>query len=432
MLKSEQFVINKFSRYFDGNRNFFFYGMISHVSTKIRKEYTGDPNDGKNCLWAKYEGLIFGSPYVDILFEDRYHSKAVVRDRFYRNIAKLDGVNDFKLNKKDDSISFKDNSNNEYRLFPCAYARKTVVYFDDNGEMCVVYHNGEFNLDNDSKSRFEKDLEFNMKNLLEKLKENGGVYFNSGKLRITNDNLDPVNLEYVKERFTKTKEGYLIHNKFGRVSEQVNVVIDKYDRGIIWVLDNQGRNLRRKYLYYPIGRLEGLTVFATDDIDYLKISCMMVNLEENCPEFILSDDNFVSPFYEFTVEQSSDWVLGKLSDPLLKDYIREEFDYKDRMDAFIYYLRYLVTKEDHDNWITISDEAESFFEGDGEVEYLENGFYGYLYDKFIGENSVFSDLSNSDRLKWLKEYKFVTIYGNEVELKDYQYSNVPCFKIYKG
>lgn len=432
MLKSEQFVINKFSHYFDGDKTFHFDGMISHVSTKIRKEHTGDPNDGKNCLEARYRGLIFGPPYIDLVFDDRYHAKSVVRDRFYRNIAKLDGVNDFKLNKKDDSISFKDNSNNEYTLFPCAYSRKTVVYFDDNGEMCVVYFEGNFELDKGSKSKFEKDLKFNMKNLLEKLKENGGVTFNSGKLKITSDNLDPIDLEYVKGIYRKAKAGYLIHNKFGRVSSHVDVLIYGYDKGIIYVIDNQNKNLGREYLYYPIGRFEGLTVFATADIDYLKISCMMVNLEENCPEFILSDDNFVSPFYEFTVEQDSDWVLGKLSDPFLKDYIGEEFDYKDRMDAFIYYLRYLVTKEDHDNWITVSDEAESFFEGDGEVEYLENGFYSYLYDKFISGNSRFSELSHSERLKWLSDYKFVTIYGNEVELKDYKYSNVPCFKIYKG
>ena len=102
------------------------------------------------------------------------------------------------------------------------------------------------------------------------------------------------------------------------------------------------------------------------------------------------------------------------------------------MDAFIYYLRYLVTKEDHDNWITISEEAESFFEGDDEVEYLEDGLYSYLYYKFIFENGVFSDMSHEDKLKWLKRYKFVTIYGDEIELKNSKYSNVPCFKIYKG
>lgn len=432
MLKSEQFIRDTFSEDSGRYGKFFFDGIISMVSTKIGKEYTGDPNDGKNCIEAKYEGIIFGPPYIDLVFDDRYHAKSVVRDRFYRNIAKLDGVNDFKLNKKDDSISFKDNSNNEYTLFPCAYSRKTVAYFDDNGEMCVVYFEGNFELDKDTKSKFGKDLEFNMKNLLEKLKENGGVTFNSGKLKITNDNLDPVDLEYVKDTLSKSNAGYLIHSKFGGVIKYVNVVIDKYHKGAVCVTDVQSKNLTKAYYYYPIGRFEGLTVFATADINYFKISCMMVNLEEDRPDFLLSDNNFVSPFYEFTIEQDSDWVLGKLSDPFLKDYIREEFDYRDRMDAFIYYLRYLVTKEDHDNWITISDEAESFFEGDGEVEYLKNGFYGYLYDKFIGENSVFSELNNSDRLKWLREYKFVTIYGNEVELKDYQYSNVPCFKIYKG
>ena len=435
MLKSEQFVRDTFSKYFNGSWTFHLNGMIDSVDTKIQREFGSFPE--RSCIWAHYRGFIFGSPYINMVFDDRYHSKAKVRKKFLRKEVWINGleeeIKNFSLSQ-DDSISFEDNFGNKYELIPCAYERSTVIYFSKDGKMCLVYHEGNFELDEDTKSNLKKDVRFNMKNLLERLKENGGVTFNSGRLKMNNDNLDPVNVEYVKERLSKLKDGDLIHSRFGRVSKYISVVIDRYHKGVVCVVDNQNKDISRSYNYYPIGKFEGLTVFATADIDYLKISCMMANIEEDDhqPNFILSDDNFVSPFYEFTVEQDSDWVLGKLSDPLLKDYIREEFDYKDRMDAFIYYLRYLVTKEDHDNWITISEEAVSFFEGDDEVEYLENGFYSYLYDKFIGENSVFSDMSHEDKLKWLKRYKFVTIYGDEVELKDSKYTNVPCFKIYKG
>jgi hypothetical protein len=432
MLKSEQFVRDTFSKYINGSWTFHLNGMIDSVDTKIQREFGSSPE--RSCIWAHYRGFIFGSPYINMVFDDRYHSKAKVRKKFSRKEVWINGleeeIKNFSL-RPNDSISFEDNFGNKYELIPCAYERSTVIYFSKDGKMCLVYHEGNFELDEDTKSNLKKDVRFNMKNLLERLKENGGVTFNSGRLRITDDNLEPVDVEYVKDRLSRLKEGDLIHNKFGRISRHIEVDIDKYNKGIIRVIDYQNKDIN-VYNYYPIGKFEGLTVFATSDIDYFKISCMMVNLEEDRPDFILSDDNFIDPFYEFTIEQDSDWILEKLSDPLLKDYIREEFDYRDRMDAFIYYLRYLVTKEDHDNWITISEEAESFFEGDDEVEYLENGFYSYLYDKFIGENSVFSDMSHEDKLKWLKRYKFVTIYGNEVELKDSKYSNVPCFKIYKG
>jgi hypothetical protein len=433
MLKSEKFVRDTFSKYFNGSWTFHLNGMIDSVDTKIQREFGSFPE--RSCIWAHYRGFIFGSPYINMVFDDRYHSKAKVRKKFSRKEVWINGleeeIKNFSLSP-DDSVSFEDNFGNKYEFVPCVYKRSTVIYFSRDGKMCLVYHEGNFELDNNTKSNLKKDVRFNMKNLLERLKENGGVTFNSGRLRMTNDNLEPVDVEYVKERLSKLKEGDLIHSEFGRVNKYIDVIIDKYHKGVVCVADNQNKDISRAYNYYPIGKFEGLTVFATADIDYFKISCMMVNLEEDQPDFLLSNDNFVSPFYKFTVQQYYDWVLNKLSDPLLKDYIREEFDYKDRMDAFIYYLRYLVTKEDHDNWITISDEAESFFEGDGEVEYLENGFYSYLYDKFISGNSIFSELSHSERLKWLSDYRFVTIYGNEVELKDFKYSNVPCFKLHKG
>lgn len=434
MLKSEKFVRDTFSEYYNGSWTFHFNGMIDSVDTKIQREFESSPE--RSCILAHYRGLIFGPPYIDMVFDDRYHSKSKVKKKFLRKEVWIDGLKDeiknFSLNPKNDSISFEDNFGNKYELIPCAYERSTIIYFSKGGDMCLVYHGGNFELDKSTKSNLKKDVRFNMKNLLERLKENGGVVFNSGRLRITSDNLEPVDVEYVKERLSRSKAGDLIHNKFGRVSQYIDVVIDRYHKGVVCIADNQDKDISRSYNYYPIGKFEGLTVFATADIDYFKISCMMANLDEDRPEFVLSDDNFVSPFYEFTVQQYHDWVLEKLSDPFLKDYIREEFDYKGRMDAFIYYLRYLVTREDHDNWITVSDEAESFFEGDDEVEYLEDGFYSYLYDKFIEENSVFSNMSHSDKLELLRRYKFVTIYGNEVELKDYSYSNVPCFKIYRG
>lgn len=436
MLESEKFVRDTFSKYFNGSWTFFFDGMIDSVDTRIQREFGSFPE--RSCIWAHYRGLIFGSPYINMVFDDRYHSKAKVRKKFLRKEVWIEGLKDeiknFSLNPKNDMVSFEDNFGNKYEFILCAYHRSTVIYFSKDGGMSLVYHEGNFELDKNTKANIKKDVRFNMKNLLERLKENGGITFNSGRLKMNNDNLEPIDVEYVKDRLSRSKAGDLIHSKFGRISEHVDVIIDNYHKGSVCVVDNQNKDISRAYNYYPIGKFEGLTVFATADIDYLKISCMMANIEEDDhqPNFILSDDNFVDPFYEFTIQQYHDWVLNILSDPLLKDYIREEFDHKNRIDAFIYYLRYLVTREGHDNWVTISEEAESFFEGGGEVEYLENGFYSYLYDKFIGENSVFSDMSHEDKLKWLKRYKFVTIYGDEVELKDYSYSNVPCFKIFRG
>lgn len=157
MLKSEKFIRDTFSKYFNGSCDFFFNNwFFSNVDTKIREEYTGHLPNGKYCIWAKFEGLIFGSPYIRMVFDDRYHSKSLVRKRFEYGDAKLDGVTNLTLNHKDDSISFEDKSGNKYTLFPCAYNRKVVIYFNKEGDMCVIYYNGKFRLDNSSVSSINK------------------------------------------------------------------------------------------------------------------------------------------------------------------------------------------------------------------------------------------------------------------------------------
>ena len=157
MLKSEKFIRDTFS---GPNHQFpwfnFKRGWFSWVKADIKEEYTGDPYDEKYCISAQYNGIIFGSPFIDMVFDDRYHSKSLVRKRFKYGEAKLDGVVNLTLNPKNDSISFEDKSGNKYTLFPRAYNRRTVIYFDKNGTMCVVYCDGEFNLDESSEIRLNK------------------------------------------------------------------------------------------------------------------------------------------------------------------------------------------------------------------------------------------------------------------------------------
>ena len=157
MLKSERFIRDTFSESKHRFPWFNFKGVwFSSVRAEIEKEYTGNPHDGKYCISAQYNGIVFGPPFIDMVFDDRYHSKSLVRKRFECGEAKLDGVINLTLNHKDDSISFEDKSGNKYTLFPRAYNRRTVIYFDKDGTMCVVYHNGEFSLDESSEIRLNK------------------------------------------------------------------------------------------------------------------------------------------------------------------------------------------------------------------------------------------------------------------------------------
>lgn len=435
MLKSEKFVRDTFSKYFNGSWTFHLNGMINSVDTKIQREFGSFPE--RSCIWAHYRGFIFGSPYINMVFDDRHHSKAKVKKKFLRKEVWIDGLTDeiknFSLDPKNDSVSFEDNFGNKYELIPCAYERSTVIYFSRDGGMCLVYHEGKFNLDNSSMEMIEKQEKavYNVNDLLTKIREKGGIFFNSGDLIIHDFDLEPVDIRKVRERLAEIKVDGIIHNKFGRIRGS-NAHIESYikNREILSLFDLQEWDTSKEYLYYPVGNFEGNTLFVTTDLGYFNISGFLINLDEDDPEVILGDDNFVSPFYEFMVVQDSDFILNKLSDPLLKDYIREEFDHKGNIDAFIYYLRHLISNEGK-NYIEVREEADSFFNGES-VEYLENGIYEYVFKTFIDGSSLVSEMPKKDKLDKLNEYKFVTIYGDEITPKDFKKSNVPCFKIYKG
>lgn len=435
MLKSEQFIRDTFSKYFNGSWTFHLNGMIDSVDTKIQREFGSFPE--RSCIWAHYRGLIFGSPYIDMVFDDRYHSKSKVKKKFLRKEVWIDGLKDeiknFSLNPKNDSISFEDNFENKYELIPCAYERSTVIYFSRDGGMCLVYHEGKFNLDNSSMEMLKKQEKavYNLSDLLTKIKDNNGISFNSGNLTIHDFSLEPVDIRRVRERLSEIKVSGIIHNKFGRIRGS-SAHLESYikNKEILSLIDFQEWGEGKEYLYYPVGNFEGSTLFVTTNLGYFDISGFLINLDENNPEVILGDDNFVSPFYEFMVVQGSDFILNKLSDPLLKDYIREDFDHKGKIDAFIYYLRYLINNEDR-QYLEVREEADSFFNGE-HVEYLENGIYEYIFNKFIDGSSLISEMPKKDKLDCLNRYKFVTIYGDEITPKDFKSSNVPCFKIYKG
>lgn len=274
-----------------------------------------------------------------------------------------------------------------------------------------------------------------MDTLIDKIRENDGISFGGGNVTINDFDIKDVDLDYVKNRLSKIKKGKVSHADFGDLDRSIVYVGDYYDNedGNIIVVDSQDISDIKTYSYRPVGEFNGLTLFVTTDIKYLESSAIIVNLDEEDPRFTLSDDNFVSPYYEFIISHDSNWTLNRLSDPLLKDYIREEFDHHNEIDAFIYYIRYLIIDGKTEN-IYIKGEAEYFFNGDSYygVEYLKNGFYEYIYDKFISGDSVLANLSYKDRKSHLDRYKFVTIYGDEVSLKDYSSSNVPCFKIYRN
>lgn len=435
MLKSEQFIRYTFSKYFNGSWTFRFNGMIDSVDTKIQREFGSFPE--RSCICAHYRGLIFGPPYIDMVFDDRYHSKSKVKKKFLRKEVWIDGLKDeiknFSLNPKNDSISFEDNFGNKYELIPCAYQRSTVIYFSRDGGMCLVYHEGKFNLDNSSMEMLEKQEKavYNVSDLLTKINDNNGISFNSGNLTIHDFSLEPVDVRYVRERLSEIKVGDIIHNKFGRIRRS-RTHLESYikNKEVLSLIDLQEWENSKEYIYYPVGNFEGSTLFVTTDLGYFDISGFLINLEEDNPEVILGDDNFVDPFYEFMVVQDSDFILNKLSDPLLKDYIREDFDHKGKIDAFIYYLRYLINNKDQ-QYMEVREEADSFFNGE-HVEYLENGIYEYVFNKFIDGSSFISELPKKEKLDRLNKYKFVTIYGDEITPKDFKRSNVPCFKIYEG